>query len=570
MHDALSFSQENEFPSNKVVDDNFTPSKNFFVSDKILVHFLQKEFSSEVWSFIQAGLSRLGKCAASDMDELSLTADKNPPKLIKRDLFGRDIQKIVYHPAYKTLLKIAVDAGILSVKWHPKYRMEYKNQIHRMGFSLAFIYGMGESGVSCPLCMTDGVATILDKYLSPRHSKRLIEHIYTRDIEHFFTGAMFMTEKVGGSDVGANRVLANKVGDSAYLLTGEKWFCSNASAEMKLVLARTDAAIKGTPGLSLFLVENTPSEGNESTMEYVRLKDKMGVRSMATAEIIFKDTKATIIGKEGEGFKIMTEMINLSRLWNGVISIAGFRRCLIEAYQFLCYRQTFGKRTLEHALVRNKLYELASRYVADFYLTWKTIAMLDKLEAGQEEYKDMLRFLIPIVKKQTAETCVYGIRECMELMGGLGYMEEGVVPKFMRDSLVLPIWEGTSNMMVLDTLRASVKGEGLERLVRQTKEALGKKTGMEKEMANFNYVLGQLDTLEVVDRDTAEYNAKEIFEKITRYIQLGMLINQEDRESASWIKPCIHWLRQQVADKKDLVKSPISTEEIIRMIAWGF
>ncbi|GGF38730.1 acyl-CoA dehydrogenase family protein [Echinicola rosea] len=570
MKDVLSFSRDNVFSTTKVVEDDFTSSKNYFVSDKILVHFLQKEFSSDVWSFIQARLSRLGKSAAMDMDELSLAADKNPPKLIRRDLFGRDIQKIVYHPAYNKLLKIAVNEGILSIKWHPKYRMEYKNQLHRMGFSLAFIYGMGESGVSCPLCMTDGAATILDKHLPPQDSKRLIEHIYTADFDDFYTGAMFLTEKSGGSDVGANQVLAKKVDDATYLLNGEKWFCSNASAEIKLVLARTDAAIKGTQGLSLFLVENTPFDKEVGRMDYVRLKDKMGVKSMATAEIIFKDTKATIIGNEGEGFKIMTEMINLSRLWNAVISIAGFRRCMIEAYQFLCYRQTFGKKALEHALVRNKLYELASRYVADFYLTWKTIGMLDKLEGGEEEYRSMLRVLIPMVKKQTAETSVYGIRECMELMGGLGYMEEGVVPKFMRDSLVLPIWEGTSNMMVLDTLRAYAKGEGLERLVNQTKDALNRKSGMEKELANLNYVLGQLDTLEVVDRETAEYNSKEVFEKITRYIQLGMLINQEDRESASWIRPTIHWLRQALSDKKELIKSPITTEEIIRMIAWGF
>lgn len=175
-----------------------------------------------------------------------------------------------------------------------------------------------------------------------------------------------------------------------------------------------------------------------------------------------------------------------------------------------------------------------------------------------------------MVKKKSAETSVYAIRECMELLGGLGYIEEGVLPKFMRDSMVLPIWEGTGNMMILDTLRACHKGDGLEKLVHQTKESLAKKPGMNKELANFNYILGQLDTLEVVDRETAEYNAKEIFEKMTLYIQLGFLINQEDRESASWIRPTIHWLRHQLSDKKELIKSPITTEEIIRMIAWGF
>ncbi|AWW28825.1 acyl-CoA dehydrogenase [Echinicola strongylocentroti] len=570
MQDVLSFSLENLFPRNEVVNENFVPSKNFFVSDKILVHFLQKEFSEDVWSMMQSRLSKLGKCAASDMDELSLTAERNPPRLVKRDLFGRDVEKIVFHPSYKELLKIAVDAGILSIKWDPKYRAEYKDQVQRMGFSLAFVYGMAESGVSCPLCMTDGAASVLKKYLPASESEPFLERIYTRDVEQLYTGAMFLTEKAGGSDVGANQVSATKMDQSTYLLNGEKWFCSNANAAIKLVLARTDLHIKGTQGLSLFLVENNSRNTNTNSMEYVRLKEKTGVKSMATAEIIFKDTKAKLIGNEGEGFKMMAEMINLSRLWNAVIAMASFRRSLIESYQFLCYRHTFGKRAIEHALVRNKLYELAARYVADFYLTWKTIAMLDKLESGAEEYKSRLRVLTPMVKKQTAATTVYGIRECMELLGGIGYIENGVMPKLMRDSLVLPIWEGTSNMMVLDTLRAHLKSEGLDQLMEQAKEAMSSKAGYEKELEDLNYVLGQLDALEAMDQDTAEYNAKEIFETLTRYIQLGMLIHQEDRESAAWIKPTIHWLRHKLSGKKDIIQPPITTEEIIRMIAWGF
>lgn len=570
MRDVLNFSFEKIITHNVVNEESYVPSKNFFVSDKILVHFLQKEFSDEVWALMQAKLSKLGKVAATCMDELSMTADKNPPKLVKRDLFGRDLDKIVFHPAYKELLKIAVDAGVLGVKWDPAFKRDYPQYRHRMGFSLAFIYGMAESGLSCPLCMTDGAASVLEKYADPEDSDRILEHIYATDSEKLYTGSMFLTEKSAGSDVGACQVSAAHIEGKKYLLNGEKWFCSNANAEIKLVLARTDAGISGTAGLSLFLVENTVPFQGKNPMEVIRLKDKMGVRSMATAEIKFKDTRAKLIGSEGQGFKIMTEMINLSRLWNAVIATATFRRALIEAYQFLSFRMTFGRPAIEHALVRSKLYELASRYVADFYLTWKTIAILDQAESGQDDSLSILRVLTPLVKKQTAESAVYGVRECMELMGGLGYLEEGVLPKLMRDSHVLPIWEGTSNMMILDALRASMKGDGLQKLVEQTKESLLSKPSFEDESKEIDELWSRLGALQGMDEDMVAHNAKGIFERLTRYIQIGMLIRQEDKESVAWIGPTLDWLKASLCQQPPRMQEPIALDKIIKQLAWGF
>ncbi|WP_200978754.1 acyl-CoA dehydrogenase family protein [Echinicola sp. 20G] len=570
MEGILNFSYGKLFTSDTVLDNAYMPSKNFFVSDQIFVHFLQKEISKEAWAFMQPKLSRLGYKAASLLDHLSLSADKNPPFLKKRDAYGRTINEIIFHPDYKKLLQIAVESGMFSVKWDPDLREEYKGYSNRLCFSLAFLYGMGESGVSCPLCMTDGVARVINSFADAEDRERLMKHIYTNDVEQLFTGAMFLTEKSGGSDVGTNMVSAQKIANSYYLLNGEKWFCSNANAEIKLVLARTNPDVKGTEGLSLFLVEKHKPDGQINPMDIIRLKDKLGTKSMASAEIILTDTFGKLIGKEGEGFKIMVEMINLSRLWNSVIAVSAFRRCLIEAYQFLSHRHSFGRRVLDHALVRKKLYDLSCRYTADFYLTWKAISLLDKADSGDASSGQVLRMITPMVKRQTAETSVYGIRECMELMGGMGYIEDTILPKFMRDTLVLPIWEGTSNMMVLDMLRTYNKDNGLLPLMDKTHENLILGNEYEKDKARLTTLLSNLTDARNIDKDHMEINAEYIFEELTFFVQKGFLLRAEDSESTYWIGPALKYLNEKIYGRPSEVAIPPSTDEITRMIGWGF
>lgn len=177
-------------------------------------------------------------------------------------------------------------------------------------------------------------------------------------------------------------------------------------------------------------------------MEVVRLKDKLGVRSMASAECILQDTVGKLVGKEGEGFKLMADMINLSRLYNALASLSEMRRGLTEAYTFLQHRESFGKPSLQHAIIREKLWELASKYVTNFYLSWHAVRLLDKADKGEGQAAEVLRLLTPMVKKKAALTGVYLIRESMELMGGLGYIEDTVMPKLMRDTMVLPIGKG--------------------------------------------------------------------------------------------------------------------------------
>ncbi len=552
-------------PQNRVLSAEYKASQNFYESDQILKHFLKKFLPENAWQYMLGKWQKLGKQAACDMDLLSQLADKNPPQLIKRNFFGETINEIRFHPAYHTLTQIAIDSEMFRVKWQPDLREKFKNELHKLGFASFFLFGMSEGGLPCPLCMTDGVARLIDKFAKEEDKQRLLPHIYASNIEELYTGAMFLTEKAGGSDVGANLVSATHWKQDYYLLNGEKWFCSNANAEIIFALARTNPEIKGTKGLSIFLIEKQKPDGSPNTMEIVRLKDKLGVRSMASAECIFTDTVGKLIGKEGEGFKIMTEMINLSRLYNAVGSLSQMRRALIEAYQFLKYRISFGVPALQHSLIRTKLTELASIYVATFYLTWHAIHTLDKADNNSKQDAELLRLLTPMLKKTAAEAGVYLIRESMELMGGIGYIEDGVMPKLLRDTLVLPIWEGAGNMMVLDMMRASVKSEGLQIMLAFIEEQLGQSEFMMQEIQTIQRIACKLAH---TDKDTAEATAKPLFERLALFYELALMKFYQDQESIKWIEPALQYFWQKLQSASLSLQKPLPISEIEKMIAW--
>ncbi|MGB1206815.1 MAG: acyl-CoA dehydrogenase family protein [Chitinophagales bacterium] len=556
---------------NKVLSDNFRRSQNFFESDKMLQHLIKKDISEQGSSYMLDKWQTLGKKAATEMDELSLTADKKTPELRKRNFYGETLNEIVFHPAYHTLTDIAIQSEMFAVKWQPDLRQKFVSERHRLGFVTTFLYDLGEGGLPCPLCMTDGVALLIDRYCTEADKVRLLPHIYSKKLNNFYTGAMFLTEKAGGSDVGANLVSATKHKDDYYLLNGEKWFCSNANAEIIFALARTNPDIKSTKGLSIFLIEKQRPDGTKNEMNIVRLKDKLGVRSMASAECILTDTYGKLVGKEGEGFYIMADMINLSRLYNSIVATAFMRRALIESYQFLSFRISFGKNALNHALIRKKLEEIGSMYIANFYMTFKAVKLLDKADNGDRKSAEILRLLTPMLKKCTAEIGVYVIRESMELMGGMGYIEDGVLPKLMRDSMVLPIWEGAGNIMLLDMLRASVKSKGFQLLCEEIKGIFES----EEQAKHLLKTVEQLEKMlqksfEMQDKETLELTAKFVFEELTSLYQIAVLLEYSDSESEKWINSAVSFLLEKQENKSFKMPKTLNKAAIKDLLAWEF
>lgn len=567
-------------PGNRVLDAGPDRPGNFFRADRILRVELARRCSNAGLSWMVPRLDRLGVELATRMDRLSLDADQHGPRLETRDLYGERQDRIAFHPAYAELKRIAVDSGMFRVKWAPEPRARFAGERHRLGFAAGALYAMGEAGLYCPLCMTDGVARILDRHAAPEDRDRLLPRIATDRADALATGAMFLTEKAGGSDVGANRCVAEPA-DAGQApgagpwsrLYGEKWFCSNASAEIVLALARSEAGLPGTRGLGIYLVEPELPDGRPNPRRYLRLKEKLGVRSMASAEIDLDGVWGKRLGDPDQGFAIMTDMINLSRLYNAVTAVAIARRAIVEAWMHLRRRTVFGKPAVEHALVRERLAALASRWLGEHYLVWHTIQTLDEADAGaaggavaQSAGKDgagaaqaaaRLRLLTPMVKRSSAAFSVYATRECMELMGGLGYIEHGIMPKLHRDALVLPIWEGAGNIMLLDMLRALRKSDAAEAVV----DAFGRnpedRAALEAALAPL--AKARKDVAVGDSPEALEWTSRPAFEALTRAVQRALIREAAAQtspadvpEGAPWAAEAGRWYDVHAADASGL------------------
>lgn len=564
---SMKSSQLKKVIHNNVIPEKYKSSTNFYNSDKILHSYLNNKLSKEAISYMLEKWTLTGERAAQKMDCLSIDADKEGPKLKKRDFFGETIDEIKFHPAYNTLLGYAVDSEMFTVKWKPELRNKFNGESHRLGFSSGYLYAMSESGQYCPLCMTDGVARLIDLYCANEDKARLLPHIYTSNVEDLYTGAMFLTEKSGGSDVGRNIVKASHKEGNLYNLNGEKWFCSNVNAEIIFALARTDENVEGTKGLSIFLIEKTKANGEKNPLPIIRLKDKLGVRSMASAECLLTNTEGKLVGKEFEGFRIMAEMLNLSRLYNSIAALSCSRRALIEAYTFVQQRESFGKKAVEHTLIKDKLNELGSLHVANFYLTWRAIESLDKADNGNEKEAELLRLITPMVKKWSAEKGVYLVRESMELMGGIGYIEDGILPKIMRDVLVLPIWEGAGNIMTLDMLRASFKSNGLKVIFEEIQKTAHINSEFEDTILEFSKKLFEsTKSFESLDRENLELTAKYFFEDLTTLFQLSLVVSEINEKTISWTLPTARFLKQTL--QKENQTQVFTEKEIAGLLAW--
>lgn len=443
---------------------------------------------------------------------LARDADRNPPQL-------KD-NKISFHPSYQKLKELSYGAEILSLKNDPDFLKDHHAYRHRIGFSIAYYFAQTETGLFCPICMTDALGRVLELECQDMPlAQQALKHIYAKDLSQLWEGSMFLTEKQGGSDVGANRVQATQK-DGKWFLTGEKWFCSNATAETSLVLARmpeeNSKPVAGTKGLGLFLLlRNTPKD-NHKKWAFKRLKDKLGVKSMASAEIDFFEAEATLIGGVNEGFKIMTEMVNMSRLYNSVASIAVSRRSLLEASEFGKQREAFGYKLKDLPLWRTSLADLSAETFGMIVFVFEAIKQLDLADGGDKAAAELLRVMTPIAKGLSGKLAVFAAREAMEMVGGNAYIEDHILPRLLRDALVLPIWEGTTNIQSLDLLRA-LKKEGADSIFKRVDQALAQAGSSEFK----NQLTMRVDQLK--KNLGAEPNPLELILQVGRVLTLALL-----------------------------------------------
>ncbi|WP_276258798.1 acyl-CoA dehydrogenase family protein [Haloglomus litoreum] len=401
------------------------------------------------------------------------TVEAHPPELTAYDKDGDRVNEVEYHPAHLENERLVYESGLIADAFEaPPGRDEPVSFPFHFGQFYLMEYA-SSVGLSCPGAMTGGAALVLDKF-DDGSLDEFYEGLTARTYEDLVTGAMFLTEKQGGTDVGANEVTAEPQGDGTYELYGEKWFCSNVDSGAALVLARTPDAPDGTEGLSLFLAPGPERAGAPADYRIRRLKDKLGTKSVPTGEVVFEGAEASLVGAPEDGFEQMSEMLNMERLYNAIGSCGVMGRALLESKVHAANREVFGERLDEHPLMRRDLLEMATDHEAALVFTFEAVDAFHRRERTDDgTAHGLMRILVPIAKYRTARMAVDTASYAMEIKGGNGYVEEFVHPRLLRNAQVLPIWEGASNVVALDVLRAMEREGAHEPLLELVTDRLG-------------------------------------------------------------------------------------------------
>jgi alkylation response protein AidB-like acyl-CoA dehydrogenase len=439
-----------------------TSGMNFYRADPALTDLLRIHLPDAMFRHIEPHLDRLGALAGRHLDECARLADRHVPVLHQRDRFGRDVQWIEYHPAYRELERVAfgefgihamsLREGILG--WPEKFPVVAKH-------AFTFLFNQAEFGLGCPINVTDGCAKLLADFGSEALKAKYLDGLTQTDMEKLTQGGQFMTEKEGGSDVGTLTTTAVAEGDH-WRLFGEKWFCSNADAEIVMLLARPQDAGPGTRGVGLFLMPRKLDDGSPNHYRIVRLKDKLGTRSMASGEIKFEGAIAYAVGRLDRGFVQMAEMVNSSRLSNGVKSTALMRRAYHDAMTVAQNRVVFGNRIIDLPLARRQLMKIMLSTEQALSLSFVTADALDRSEAGSQDAAALLRILTPTLKFRATRDARKVCGDALEMRGGIGYVEEFATARLLRDAHLGSIWEGTGNIVAIDALRRAVGRHGAD------------------------------------------------------------------------------------------------------------
>src|SRR5690242_11824931 len=412
---------------------------------------------------IEPSLFEMGRLAGGELYQLQLADRLNEPRLTQWDAWGNRVDRIELTPLWRLAERIAVEHGVVATAYERKHGA--LSRVHQC--ALAYLFTPSTDIYSCPLAMTDGAARTLLASGNQELIERAVPHLITREPSEFWTAGQWMTELTGGSDVGLSETIA-KPGEDAreFRLYGRKWFTSAISSQIALTLARPEGNPPGGRGLALFYLETRDEQGRPRNIEINRLKDKLGTRKVPTAELTLNGTPAQLVLGTTDGVRNIAPLLTITRLWNGISAVALMRGGVALAFDYAGKRVAFGSTLADKALHMDTLLGLQAEAEAAFHLAFYVAQLTGRSEAGEIDEHDasLLRLLTPVMKLTTAKQAVSVASEVLESFGGAGYVEDTGLPMLLRDSQVLPIWEGTTNVLALDTLRALGDADSLEPL----------------------------------------------------------------------------------------------------------
>ncbi|MEU0751664.1 acyl-CoA dehydrogenase family protein [Streptomyces albogriseolus] len=487
-----------------------------FGSDRALAEAVERHLTAEAREDGLAELSALGHtCGSAQVQEWGVQANENPPRLRTHDRYGHRIDEVDFHPAWHRLLGKGVSAGLTAAWGRPG------GHVRRAAAFL--MWTQVEAGNCCPLSMTHAAVPALrtDPELAAVWEPRLTSMVYDRALRPAGQkpGALFgmgMTEKQGGSDVRANTTAARPLAeDGTYALTGHKWFCSAPMSDAFLVLAQAPG------GLTCFLVPRVLEDGSRNVFALQRLKDKLGNRSNASAEVEFDGTWARRVGEEGRGVRTIIGMVAATRL-DCVLGSAGLmRQAVAQAVHHCAHRAAFGGKLLDKPLMRNVLADLALESEAATTLALRLAAAYDD---GGEQERALLRIAVPAAKYWVTKRCAPVAVEAAECLGGNGYVEESGMPRLVRESPLNSVWEGAGNVQALDVLRALRDPATLDAYLREVGRARGADHRLDAAIKDL--------LTDLADLEGVEGRARRLTERLALVLQGSLLVRHAPPEVA--------------------------------------
>jgi putative acyl-CoA dehydrogenase len=489
---------------------------NLYASDRVLREAVAREGAAWAETALGKFGASLGQADTLKQGDL---ANRHPPELHAFDRFGQRRDEVEFHPAWHTMLRIGMAHGLHSGPW-----AEPKPGAHAARAAKVILMVQAESGVQCPLTMTYGSAPVLARH--PEIAAQWLPKIYSRDYDERFAPVaeksaaligMGMTERQGGSDVRSNTTQARPAGRAGeYRINGHKWFLSAPMCDAFLVLAQAPG------GLSCFFMPRFTPDGRRNGIQLQRLKDKLGNRSNASAEVIFEDAHAWLIDQEGRGIATILEMGVYTRL-DCVLGSAGLmRQAVAQALHHSFHRTAFQKRLIDQPMMRNVLADLALESEAATVLALRLArAFDDALDPANADAIALRRILTPVAKFWICKRGPILAAEALEVLGGNGFVEDSPMPRLYRELPLNSIWEGSGNVICLDVLRAIARHpESLDALFAEIRPAAAANALLAKAFASLK------DDLK--NAATGEVNARRLVERLALSLQAALLVRFSD------------------------------------------
>ncbi|MBV9095616.1 MAG: acyl-CoA dehydrogenase family protein [Streptosporangiaceae bacterium] len=457
----------------------------------------------------------LGRLAGSaQAAELGRLANENPPVLRTHDRFGNRIDEVEFHPAWHELMAVAVRHGLHAAPWRDK-----RPGAHVARAAGFYVWGAAEAGHCCPVSMTYAIVPALRHApgLAGRYEPLLAAPAYDFGLrppqaKRGLLAGMSMTEKQGGSDVRASTTRAVPVtgdGEGAHLLTGHKWFTSAPMGDLFLVLARSPG------GTSCFLLPRVLPDGTRNAMHLQRLKDKLGNRSNASAEVEYDQALAWLVGEEGRGVRVIIEMVNMTRLDCVLGTATGMRAAVTQAAHHAAHRTAFGRRLADTPAMAGVLADLAVESEAATMAAFRLAGATDRAARGDEQEAAFRRLALAATKYWVCKRGAGHAAEALECLGGNGYVEESGMPRLYREAPLGSIWEGSGNVAALDALRALTRQpEAAEALFAELDAAAGADSRLDTAIALLRKNLA----------DPAEARARHLTEAMALALQGALLV----------------------------------------------